>query len=130
MTINPLVQTGRTTRMLKEARGLAEEGNPVCVVFHTLDVAKQQKHSFMKTLPAKHKKDLLGIKFESPSSLGNFNWMTLTVPGMHPAVILLIDHAVLEMQFAKHHRMMHQFDEDVCFSKAEEMKTIEDNPPF
>lgn len=82
-------RTGRTTRLLEDAVRLAKEGRAVYVVFHNreripLDVGYYRE---------------LGIKFETPGSLPNLDYHTMTLRGAHPNCVVLVDHYVLEREF-------------------------------
>ena len=94
-------QTGRTTRMLEDARRLANEGAAVYVVFDTVDQA------FCSITENDRR---LGIKGETPETLGNFDFDTLRPKGAWPNCVVLVDHWVIEKRFAPLLEMLHRYD--------------------
>ena len=85
-------RTGRTTRMMQKAIELAKAGRAVYVMFLTQCEIDSVKSQF-------NIKPELGIKLETPSSLPNFDWETLTLKGAHPNCIVLVDHHVIESKW-------------------------------
>lgn len=80
-------QTGRTGRLLQEAKRLKQEGRAVYII------AATQRHAqeLQRCLPPG-----TGIKVETPGSCGNFDWETLTLRGAHPNCVTLVDHYAIE----------------------------------
>jgi hypothetical protein len=107
--IDRLRQTGRTTRMLEHARKLANDGKAVYVI------ASSEHHARQLSLAiggdGRIGVDIRGIKIETPTSCGNFDWETLSLRGAHPNCVVLVDHHTIEMQFAHILEAMHAYDE-------------------
>lgn len=104
--MQPYRRSGRTTRMLKEAMKLAQEGRAVYIVAHTSSQVKELEN---RLGPAGEQ---LGIKVDVPEFLGNLSWETLTLTGAHPNCVVLVDHHTIEARFAGMLEMLHRFDED------------------
>ena len=103
--------TGRTTRMLEHAKKLAREGRAVYVIAdNTRDMRR------LEILCGESK---LGIKFETPSTPGNFEWEAMRLRGAHPNCVVLVDHWAIESKFARVLEMLHAYDEP----SAEESNT-------
>ena len=90
--------TGRTTRMLEEAKQLADAGHIVCLVFHTARYANDVRLKQTEHPPL--------IKYESASSI-NFDWFTMTIRGED--CIVLVDHYAIEQRYSQI-EMLHRFD--------------------
>jgi len=99
--VPPLRGTGRTTRMLAEAKELAKSGRAVYVIAATQAHARQLKYMMGCDL---------GIKIEVPSSLGNFDWDQMRLLGAHPNCAVLVDHYAIEMKYASILWMLHKYD--------------------
>ncbi len=94
---------GRTTRLLEHAKKLAREGRAVYVIAdNTRD---------MRRLEILCGEPSLGIKFETPRSLGNFDWEQMRLLGAHPNCVVLVDHHAIEDRFARVLEMLHSCDE-------------------
>lgn len=102
------IQSGRTTRMLEEAIRLASEGRAVYLVFPTLQRCESVKRGKMRELTGRERTP--GIKFETPETLTNIDWHTMTLARAHPNCVLLVDHHVIEQRFAAMLKMLHRFD--------------------
>lgn len=96
-----LIQSGRTTRMLEHAKQLNAQGKAVYVV-----VANQRQADHFTALH----RDTPSIKFETPQSLGNFDWQTLTLTSAWPNVVVLVDHYAIESRFGPLLKMLHAYD--------------------
>lgn len=92
-------QSGRTTRMLKHARALAEEGRQVYVVADNEDHARDFRRRVGK-----------GVKIETPKSLGNLVWEDMRLLGAHPNCVLLVDHYAIERRHRTILEMLHRYD--------------------
>jgi len=103
MMDDALRQTGRTTRMLEEAKALSTQGRAVYVVAANQHHAKQLACSLGKEWNGQ-------IKIETEGSLGNLDWETLTLRGAHPNCVVLIDHYAIESRFARVLEMLHRYD--------------------
>lgn len=94
--------TGRTTRMLEHAKKLAREGRAVYVIAdNTEDARRLQMHCGEPSL---------GIKFETPLTLGNFDWEQMRIRGAHPNCVVIVDHHAIEDRFARVLAMLHAYD--------------------
>jgi hypothetical protein len=96
-------RTGRTTRMLEEAKRLDAEGKAVYIV-----VANQREVDRILDLLGP---DYPSIKAETVSSLCNFHWEDMRLRGAHPNCVVLADHYAIESQFGMMLDMLHRFDE-------------------
>jgi len=90
-------RTGRTTRMLQEARKLAEGGFAVYVICQNPDELKEI-----------FGEPRLGVKFERWVS--SLDPETLRLRGSFPATRVLIDHYTLETRFAAILKELHRYD--------------------
>ena len=97
-------QTGRTTRMLAEAKELAKAGRAVYIIAATKSDARH-----MESMAGDEMRDL-GIKIGAPSSIGNFYWDQMQLLGAHPNCVVLVDHYAIEMRYAAMLRMLHRWD--------------------
>ncbi len=104
MTDDQLRGTGRTTRMIKEAKRLADEGRSVYIIVDS----KSQQQDFRSLIGDDHR----GIHVEVPTGLNNFDWESLRLRGAHPNCVVLVDHYVIERRFAAILKMLHRFDLD------------------
>lgn len=91
--------------MLLEAARLALAGRAVYVITATREHAKQLESQVAGLWP-------LGIKFETPDSVENFCWRTMSLTGAHPNCVVLVDHFAIESHFAEMLDMLHRFDPD------------------
>jgi hypothetical protein len=93
-----LRRTGRTTRMLEEAKKLAEGGRAVYIV------AANKKHQLQlaKLLGDGNPYSCVsGIKVETENSLSNFDWETLSLKGAHPNCVVFVDHFAIEEKLSR-----------------------------
>jgi hypothetical protein len=90
--------------MLKHALKLSKNGRAVYII------ADNERHAAM--LREELGDGNHGIKVETPESLDNFDWMTLTLRNSHPNCIVLVDHYAIERRFTRIWQMMHAFDSD------------------
>ena len=97
-------QTGRTTRMLREAVALAQAGRAVYVLAATVAQARA-----MKLQVGCGVAERLGIKFGTPKSI-DLNWERMYLPGAHPNCVLLADHYAIELHLEKALAMLHRYD--------------------
>ncbi len=96
-------RTGRTSRMLDEAKRLASDGVPVTVIASTqshANVMRAQCHGF-------------AIEFLSFGCVLNFDWQEMRFRGDHETVVL-VDHHVIERKFSRILEMLHRFDCKEC----------------
>ena len=103
-SVEAIRRTGRTARMLDEAKELARQGRAVYVIAATYAHAKNLEHI------AGEECQQLGIKFETPDSLGNFDWRTMRLITGHPNCVVLADHFAIETHFAQMLEMLHRYD--------------------
>jgi hypothetical protein len=103
-----LRQTGRTTRLLADAKRLAAEGRAVYVVTATENLRRWMER--MAGVDAQ----ALGIRFETPASLKNaglfFDWHTMSLRNAPPNSVVLVDHSAVETTFAAVLEMLHRYD--------------------
>lgn len=97
--------TGRTHRMLEHAEFEAENGRAVYVI-----CADMRHADILKKRFGVEKAQRLGIKFETPESLGHFDWSNMRLPGEHPNCVLLADHYAIEFHFGAMLEMLHRYD--------------------
>ncbi len=97
--------SGRTTRMIAEAKRLCEAGKAVYVV------ASSKAH--VKVLEAAFELHR-SIKVETIESIGYFNWRQMRVHGAHANCEFLFDHYALETYFAPMIAELHRFDTDAA----------------
>jgi len=100
--------TGKTTRMLNDAICAAKQGRAVYVLAANKSHANILE-SRCSELEPKYKE--LGIKFETPESLGHFDWAYMRLPGAHPRCLFLADHFAIEHHFSQMLEMLHRYDE-------------------
>lgn len=105
-TLQKLRGTGRTTRMLEHAKKLALAGRAVYVIADSERDCRRLEIECFKTGEPN-----LGIKFETPDSLGNFVWEEMRLRGAHPNCVVLVDHHAIEDRFARVLEMLHAYDE-------------------
>ena len=91
--------TGRTTRMLDEAKRMAADGKAVYVI-----AANELQANELRSLAGE------SVKVETAKSAGNFDWEQLRLVGAHPNCVTLIDHYAIESRFARVLEMLHRFD--------------------
>lgn len=101
--------TGRTTRLLEHARKLALEGRAVYVI---TDNERDARRLQLEFGTPSH-----GVKFETPASLGYFNWECMRTPGAAPNRVFLVDHHAIEDRFSKVLEMLHAYDEPDMLAK-------------
>ncbi|MBL4744123.1 MAG: hypothetical protein JKX87_05745 [Cycloclasticus sp.] len=99
-----LRQTGRTARMVSEAKSLAESGRAVYILFNERSQADNWRKLFGEALA-----ETLGVKFETVGDVG-IDWETMTVRGAYPNCIFLVDHHAIERRYEKQLEMMHKYD--------------------
>ena len=104
--------SGRTTRMVKHAIQLAEQGRAVYIM-----VARATAIHAVESIPVDgipfrdfNRSSGLGLQIETPETLANFNWETLSLRGAHPNCVVLVDHFLIEATFHKMLTMLHQYD--------------------
>jgi hypothetical protein len=97
-------QTGRTTRMLEEAKDLAKAGRAVYVIAATWRHARALQRQVDNDMPNS------SIKCEPPSA-SSFSWKTLSVLGAHPNCVFLVDHYAIEQEFALMLEMLTRYDQ-------------------
>lgn len=99
-----LVGSGRTTRMLAEAKALALSGRAVYII------AANCQHASLLESRLGNERFNLGIKVEVPTRIGNFDWDTVKLIGTHSNCVVLVDHYAIETHFADVLEMLHRFD--------------------
>jgi hypothetical protein len=107
---DPNKHTGRTTRLLKEAYSLASEGRAVYVLGHQESHASSLEFMFNQLFGLGESRRL-GVKFETPCGLPNFDFRTMTLGrGAHPNCCVLVDHYTIESHYARMLQELHRFD--------------------
>lgn len=99
--LDKLRQSGRITRMIEEANRLADQGDRVCIVMADRQGVRQvitYLNPSIKVVPA--------------SCVAWIDWQAMTIDGEDQSTIVLIDHRVIEQQYAKQLEMLHRFDDD------------------
>lgn len=92
--------TGRTSRMLEEARRQVRKGRAVYVLCATLSHAQHLAND----------PDNEFIKFETSQSLANFDWSTMIMRGAHPNCLVFVDHWAIESRYRAVLEMLHRWD--------------------
>jgi hypothetical protein len=95
--------------MLTEAFKLAKEGKAVYVI------AANHGHIFQMERMADRlfgagEASVLGVKFETPTSLSSFDFRTMQLKGAHPNCRVFVDHWAIESEYAKMLNELHRFD--------------------
>lgn len=98
-----LRQSGRTTRMLKHAMKLCDEGRAVYIIVDSLLTAER----FRGLLEEPYRNV---IKFETVKTAPNFDWDTLSLISAHGNCEILVDHYVIEDRFRNILSMLHAYD--------------------
>lgn len=93
-------QSGRTTRMLEDARRLSREGRAVYVI------AANGQHAATLRGELNDK----SISVETVHTLGNFDWVTMSLRGAHPNCCVLVDHYAIESRFSLMLEMLKRYD--------------------
>jgi hypothetical protein len=98
----PKARTGRTTRLIAEAKRLSAERRAVYVISRD---AKAIEEQIEQECPG------CGIKVEEHVPHA-FDWVTMRVRGSHPNCVWLIDHWIIasDPKFASMFEMMTRFD--------------------
>lgn len=95
-----LIQTGRTTRQMREALDYARAGHKVRFVVETRGFIREASRrldvlnggpSFVEVVSM--------VDIDKPDNL--FNWSTLRPFNSHPANIFILDHSVVEAHYLK-----------------------------
>jgi hypothetical protein len=114
-------QTGRTTRMMKLAIKLAREGRAVYVMFRTKDIGDAVQKTMLPQLMADGPP--VRIKFETPGSLEtSFSLERMELRTAHPNCVVLVDHYVIESRFGRLLETWTQFDSDLEYVRADEIR--------
>lgn len=100
MSILKLRQSGRTTRMIAEAKKLADAGRAVYVI--------TSSERYRRELAVVANDDR--IKFETELSVGNLDWFDIKLRRAHPNCVVLIDHYAIEKKLSKLLEMLHRYD--------------------
>ena len=98
---DPKLHTGRTTRMLAEARRLRDSGRAVYVVLHSRQMCK------MYDTPEND-----GLRFETLDSLRTLDLRSGRLVGAHPNCVVLMDHYVVEDRYSWMVQQLTAFDQE------------------
>lgn len=102
--------SGRTTAMLQEAISLCIKGKTVYLIFGSDRHLKTVQNTLWKHL-TQSETERIHVKFETPQSVGNLCWETMTLRNSHPNCAVLVDHHLIESKFGAMLRMLHRFDD-------------------
>ena len=97
--------TGRTTRMLEQARKLEAEGKAVYIIAANAEQAAHLRHLLRLD------EGQTSIKVECPAPR-TFIWETLTLLGAWPNCVVLVDHYAIESRYTRLLRELHRYDEE------------------
>ena len=107
--------TGRTTRMLKDAVRLANEGCTVYVVAQShLETAHMM--GILNNIPNSYKvqndnsRKIYKVKLETPETLGNFDLERCELIGAHSNCKVLVDHHVIESRYPFMINMLRRYE--------------------
>lgn len=118
--VESLRGTGRTTRLIEEAKRLASSGFDVYIIVASpYDIAR---------IKADLENNPNNIKVLHANSQ-NFQWDTLRVYGASPDSIVLVDHNAIERKFYHILGMLHAFDE-IDFNKDKDYMDIANRQMF
>ena len=95
--------TGRTTRMLQDAKRLADQGRAVYIV----TASPQDTQRIQAQLQDSR------INVNTARGLGNVDWESMTLRGAHPNCVLLFDHYAIESRFGNLLSMLHAYEGEV-----------------
>ena len=95
-------RSGRTTRLVDEAKRLDEAGKAVYIVA----ASSQERNRIMMELGNTHP----GIKVEHKYALRFLDWKTMRLEHAHPNCVVLVDHHAIESEYAGMLEMLHRFD--------------------
>lgn len=103
-----LRHTGRSQRMLVQAVIEVEKNHrAVYVMAASHGHAKQLKRMLDDLWPPPYH----NIRIEGYEQFPTFDWKTMTIPGAHPNVLVLVDHYTIERLFTPMLEMLHAFDD-------------------
>jgi hypothetical protein len=104
-TMDALIQTGRTTSMVKEANESFNSGNKVVILVPTLQMGK-----IMVKVKGVHP----GIKLvpiSDSEAMSRFDWRSTTfLAGENRSAIVFIDHSTIEHHFKELLEVLHRYD--------------------
>jgi hypothetical protein len=111
--------SGRTSRLLAEARKLALEGKHVKLYFHNHRHAMQSLVDFLTKYKEEFGQERISqcscylstgvIEFLSPVA-GSFDWENLQESGIEKSIVTLVDHWTIEKRFSALLQMLHRYD--------------------
>ena len=99
IALESLRASGRTTRMLAEAKRQADSGKEVWVITATAREAVRMRATLNDPR----------IHFES-SHQSMFDWDTLRLAGIGGEAVVLVDHWAIENKYRRLLEMLHRFD--------------------
>jgi hypothetical protein len=95
-----MIQSGRTTRQLRQALDLAAHGVNVRYVVLTRDMARYMRGRIDRINGALDSIEIVPMsEIDTPDR--PFDWDTLRPKDSHPANVYIIDHDVVEKQYQK-----------------------------
>lgn len=99
-------QTGRTHRMMEEAKKLAKEGKQVYIIVNDVREGKalKERHKVSADAP---------IVFTTFDDVPKYDYRRGVLPSINPdKIVVLVDHYAIEMRFGAMMRLMHHYDKD------------------
>ncbi len=99
--------------MLEDAKAKALSGRAVYVI-----AANERDRCRMEHMLG-HGGLNLGVKVETPRSMGNFDWGLMRPSYAHPNCVVLVDHYVIEQHFAAVLEMLHRYDQKISSADGE-----------
>jgi thymidine kinase len=96
-----LIATGRTTRLIEEAKRLQQQGKRVVVVVATSHQVNEIRIKTGDTIPVVH------------SQSSEWDWNEMRQHGLPLETEYLIDHYAIEKKYAKILQALHRFDPPV-----------------
>lgn len=116
--LNNFRQTGRTTRMFQHVTKIAAvTEEPICIIIHR----KEQIDSMMFRSDIKFPRNVKIFSFDDVSHL--LNLITLNCQGFKPQYTF-IDHAIIEVIFARHAEFLHRYDQTLRLVELDTMEIM------
>jgi hypothetical protein len=100
--------------MLQHAIALDQDGRAVYVIAANKESAwmifEMLRALYGGAIALESSMQVGGIKIETPSSPGNFDWELMRLRGAHPNCVTLVDHHAIESRFNRVLAMLHAYD--------------------
>src|SRR5690554_3869400 len=101
--------TGRTTRMVQDAVEQARNGRAVYIICADPYHKQEIDHIVNNFILSKTEKS--NIKLETPESVGNFSFETMSLRGAHSNCRVFVDHYTIERRFRLMLEELHRYDQ-------------------